>query len=61
MMRTASFSRAVLPQSVPMLAVARLTVGVLWSDLGHPGRALDVLHRRAKWPREPGVGGARAL
>lgn len=42
LMRTASFSRAVLPQSVPMLAVARLTVGVLWSDLGHPGRALDV-------------------
>jgi len=60
-MRTASFSRAVLQQSVPMLAVARLTVGVLWADLGHAGRALDVLHRRAKWTREPGVGGARAL
>jgi mannose-1-phosphate guanylyltransferase len=56
LMRTACFSRAVLQRSVPMLAVAQLTVGVLWSDLGHPRLALDVLHRRAKWPKEPGVG-----
>ncbi len=61
LMRTASFARAVLQASVPMLAVARLTTGLLWADLGHAGPALDVLHRRARWPREPGVGGARPL
>ena len=63
LMRTASFSRAVLQQSVSMLAVAPLTPGVFWSDLGSPRRVLDVLHRRGGWPLEPGVraGGPRGL
>ncbi len=63
LMRTASFSRAVLQQSVPMLAVTPLTAGVLWSDLGRPRRVLDVLHRRGGWPMEPSVraGGPRVL
>jgi mannose-1-phosphate guanylyltransferase len=63
LMRTASFSRAVLQQSVSALAVAALEAGVTWSDLGSPRRVLDVLHGRGGWPLEPRAraGGPRGL
>ncbi len=46
---------------IPAERTLGILMGMLWSDLGHAGRALDVLNRRARWPREPGVGGARPL